>query len=117
MATQVELHRETDNWRRIAAGAFVTAGILILTSAAFPVPDDPADHARFVTLLVANAERATAFFTTKDVGQGTGLGLDIARRIVAERHSGAISIDPGPGGTVLQVRLPVRRSDTEAHQS
>jgi signal transduction histidine kinase len=58
-----------------------------------------------------------AFFTTKDVGQGTGLGLDIARRIVAERHSGTISIDPGPGpgGTVLRVRLPARRSETEAH--
>lgn len=58
-----------------------------------------------------------AFFTTKDVGQGTGLGLDIARRVVAERHSGVISIDRGPGGTVLRVRLPARRSDTEAHQS
>ena len=56
-----------------------------------------------------------AFFTTKDVGQGTGLGLDIARRIVVERHGGAISIDAGPGGTVLRVRLPLRRLDTEAH--
>lgn len=54
------------------------------------------------------AERAfEAFFTTKDVGEGTGLGLDIARRIVVERHGGDISIDSAPGRTVLRVRLPV----------
>ena len=51
-----------------------------------------------------------AFFTTKDVGQGTGLGLDIARRVVVERHSGSIEIDSEPGDTVMRVRLPVRRS-------
>jgi signal transduction histidine kinase len=54
-----------------------------------------------------------AFYTTKDVGQGTGLGLDIARRIVVERHGGTISIEPDPGGTVLRVRLPVRLAGTE----
>ena len=48
------------------------------------------------------------FFTTKDVGQGTGLGLDIARRIVVERHGGTISVDSRPGGTTLRVRLPIR---------
>ncbi len=47
-----------------------------------------------------------AFFTTKDVGQGTGLGLDIARRIVVERHGGTIAIDSEPGRTVLRVVLP-----------
>ena len=49
-----------------------------------------------------------AFFTTKDVGQGTGLGLDIARRIVVERHGGTITIDSQPGETTLRVRLPIR---------
>ncbi|HEV3504738.1 MAG TPA: ATP-binding protein, partial [Actinomycetes bacterium] len=49
-----------------------------------------------------------AFYTTKDVGKGTGLGLDIARRIVSERHGGTIAIDSHPGQTVLRVRLPVR---------
>jgi signal transduction histidine kinase len=52
-----------------------------------------------------------AFFTTKDVGKGTGLGLDIARRIVVERHLGTIGVASGPGGrgAVVRVRLPVRR--------
>jgi signal transduction histidine kinase len=49
-----------------------------------------------------------AFSTTKDVGKGTGLGLDIARRIVVERHGGTVTIDSQPGKTVLRVRLPVR---------
>jgi signal transduction histidine kinase len=52
-----------------------------------------------------------AFFTTKDVGRGTGLGLDIARRVVEERHFGSIEVDSRPGHTVLRVTLPVRRPD------
>ena len=49
-----------------------------------------------------------AFFTTKDTGKGIGLGLDIARRIIEERHQGTITIDSQPGHTVLQVQLPIR---------
>ncbi|PWW22309.1 histidine kinase/DNA gyrase B/HSP90-like ATPase [Geodermatophilus normandii] len=48
------------------------------------------------------------FFTTKGVGQGTGLGLDISRRIVVGRHGGDIAIDLRPGETVLRVWLPLR---------
>jgi signal transduction histidine kinase len=53
------------------------------------------------------------FFTTKPVGVGTGLGLDIARRIV-NRHDGNIEFDTGPDGTVFRVMLPVTstRSNT-----
>jgi len=50
-----------------------------------------------------------AFYTTKDIGKGTGLGLDIARRIVVERHGGTISIDSQPAETILRVRIPVRQ--------
>jgi signal transduction histidine kinase len=46
------------------------------------------------------------FFTTKGVGKGTGLGLDISRRIVVDRHGGEIAIESREGETVLQVRLP-----------
>ena len=52
------------------------------------------------------------FFTTKEVGKGTGLGLDISRRIVVERHSGDIDIEAGPGGTLVRVRLPRRHRGT-----
>jgi signal transduction histidine kinase len=46
------------------------------------------------------------FFTTKPVGQGTGLGLDISRRIV-QRHDGQIELDSRPGRTEFKVTLPV----------
>jgi signal transduction histidine kinase len=46
------------------------------------------------------------FFTTKGVGQGTGLGLDISRRII-ERHRGDVSVESRPGETVFRVRLPL----------
>ncbi len=47
------------------------------------------------------------FFTTKPVGEGTGLGLDIAHRIVARRHAGEIRVNSRPGETRFQVRLPL----------
>jgi len=46
------------------------------------------------------------FFTTKPVGQGTGLGLDIARRVVLKHH-GAIDVDSRPGRTQFRVTLPI----------
>ena len=48
------------------------------------------------------------FYTTKDVGKGTGLGLDISRRIIVDRHGGEITIESRPGETVIRVRLPLR---------
>lgn len=46
------------------------------------------------------------FFTTKAIGEGTGLGLDIARRIV-RAHDGQIVMDSRPGHTEFRVTIPV----------
>ena len=46
------------------------------------------------------------FFTTKEPGQGTGLGLDIARRIVMQ-HEGTIELESEPGRTAFEVCLPI----------
>jgi signal transduction histidine kinase len=48
-----------------------------------------------------------AFFTTKPVGHGAGLGLDIAQRIVV-RNRGEVRLESQPGDTRLQVLLPVQ---------
>ena len=50
------------------------------------------------------------FFTTKEVGVGTGLGLDIAHRIVVSHFGGQISFTTEPGRTEFIVRLPVVRA-------
>ncbi len=46
------------------------------------------------------------FFTTKPVGSGTGLGLDIAWRIVVGKHHGDLTVRSQPGDTRFLVRLP-----------
>jgi len=46
------------------------------------------------------------FFTTKKVGEGTGLGLDTALRIV-KKHRGTIEVSSKPGDTRFQVWLPL----------
>jgi signal transduction histidine kinase len=50
------------------------------------------------------------FFTTKPPGDGLGLGLDAASRIVG-RHSGFLTVESRPGATCFQVRVPIDRAD------
>ena len=45
------------------------------------------------------------FFTTRPVGSGAGMGLDIVRRVVAG-HGGEVSLESGPDGTRFRGRLP-----------
>jgi len=47
------------------------------------------------------------FFTTKDVGKGTGLGLDVVRKIV-DKHEGRIQLDSKPGRTEFQLTFPLK---------
>jgi signal transduction histidine kinase len=47
------------------------------------------------------------FFTTKPFGEGTGLGLDLARRIVVEKHHGDLRVQSEPGHTKFVVLLPL----------
>jgi signal transduction histidine kinase len=54
------------------------------------------------------------FFTTKPVGVGTGLGLDVAWRIVVHRHSGDLRVVSEPGDTRVQVRLPLDGAAADA---
>lgn len=55
------------------------------------------------------------FFTTKPVGEGTGLGLDIVRRIV-QWHSGEIEVESQPGRTEFRVKMPASaREDPYTH--
>lgn len=46
------------------------------------------------------------FFTTKGVGEGTGLGLEVSRRII-DKHQGTIEVSSEPGKTTFSVCLPL----------
>ncbi|MBV9514602.1 MAG: cyclic nucleotide-binding domain-containing protein, partial [Mycobacteriaceae bacterium] len=56
----------------------------------------------------------TPFFTTKPFGEGTGLGLDLARRIVVEKHQGDLRVESEPGNTRFIVLLPLAAPAPEA---
>ena len=52
------------------------------------------------------------FYTTKPVGQGTGLGLSVSYGIIRD-HGGSIEVDTTPGkGSTFRVRLPLRPAET-----
>ncbi|CAM3307192.1 ATP-binding protein [Kibdelosporangium persicum] len=49
------------------------------------------------------------FFTTKDIGRGTGLGLYLSRNIITQHHNGSIDVTSVPGDTRFTVMLPLPR--------
>jgi signal transduction histidine kinase len=46
------------------------------------------------------------FFTTKDMGQGTGMGLDLVMKIMKVHHRGDIKVDSKPGATTFTLCFP-----------
>jgi signal transduction histidine kinase len=50
------------------------------------------------------------FFTTKSVGEGSGLGLSICKQIV-DKHAGDIQVQSQPGETIFSVWLPLEETD------
>ncbi|MBA2543997.1 MAG: histidine kinase, partial [Deltaproteobacteria bacterium] len=53
------------------------------------------------------AEIWKPFFTTKGVGEGTGLGLHLAHNVIVQRHRGTIEVESKPGRTCFRVTLPL----------
>ena len=53
------------------------------------------------------------FFTTKGQGDGTGLGLNISRNLIVQKHFGEISVESKPGSTCFTVRLPIDLKPSE----
>ena len=47
------------------------------------------------------------FYTTKAVGKGTGLGLDVVHQIISQ-HNGSIDVDSKPGKTDFKVCIPLK---------
>jgi len=53
------------------------------------------------------------FFTTKGPGEGTGLGLNISRNLVVQKHHGQITVISRPGSTCFTVHLPIDMDPVE----
>ncbi|MGZ4431830.1 MAG: sensor histidine kinase [Gaiellales bacterium] len=52
------------------------------------------------------------FFTTGEVGKGSGQGLALARSVVVDRHHGTLTFETEPGvGTTFVIRLPIDQGD------
>jgi len=83
---------------RISTAATDHEVVVVIADSGPGVPDDVLPHV------------FEPFFTTKDVGRGTGLGLDISRRIIVDRHGGDISVTRSGDETVFRVSLPLPRT-------
>ena len=57
------------------------------------------------------------FFTTKEIGKGTGQGLSVAHTVVVKKHGGTIEVDSKIGsGASFLIRLPIRDSDNATEE-
>jgi signal transduction histidine kinase len=56
------------------------------------------------------------FFTTRAVGEGVGLGLEIVRYVVQRRHGGTVRLESRPGETTFEIALPLAGPPWEAQR-
>ncbi len=57
------------------------------------------------------------FYTTKEVGKGTGQGLAIAFSVIVEKHQGQISFESEAGvGTTFHIKIPIESADNKEHE-
>ena len=62
----------------------------------------------------AQASIFDQFFTTKEVGKGTGQGLSIARQVISQKHGGEIWFETVPGtGTTFFISLPIVQKEKQ----
>jgi len=60
---------------------------------------------------VQQAKAFEAGYTSKPVGEGTGMGLAISREIIEEKHGGSIAFESAPGvGTTFHIHIPLRQT-------
>ncbi len=74
--------------------------VISITDSGTGIPDD------------IQAKIFEPFFTTKPPGEGSGLGLDIARKII-EKHDGQITVSSVPGQTTFTVSIPTAHTGDE----
>ncbi len=48
------------------------------------------------------------FFTTKEIGEGTGIGLEVVHRIITNDHNGSIKVNSKPGSTIFKICFPIK---------
>lgn len=82
-------------WIRLAARHEDDAIIVTVANPGPPIPDDVIDRI------------FEAFFTTKEPGKGTGLGLDTAYSIVVTQHRGSLTVASDEDATVFTATLPI----------
>ena len=113
-----ELNQVWTNIIHNAIQAMKGTGILTIETYRGPRPSDPEPHdvTACVGVLITDTGPGIPleiqdkifdpFFTTRDQGEGSGLGLGIARQIV-ERHHGEIRVQSRPGKTSFEILLPL----------
>jgi two-component system NtrC family sensor kinase len=85
---------ETKGMVRLSATADTTDYIINVADNGEGIPEDIQGHIFEI------------FFTTKQAGKGTGMGLAICKNII-DMHNGSISVASRPGETVFTIRIPL----------